>query len=65
MSFYRHFVQTLVSEIPLVLYRKCHFYTYPLVFHLKLGDVPLVDEQCSAVSQVPALISRVVIFRGH
>jgi len=41
-SFYRHSVVSLaldcfVSEISLVLYRKCHFCTY----HPKFGDVPL------------------------
>jgi len=50
ISFYRHFVVTLaldcfVSEISLVLYHKCHFYTYPLIFHPKFGDVPLKLDQ--------------------
>jgi len=45
-SFHRRFLVTFaldcfVSETSLVLYRKCHFFTYPLVFHSKFGDVPL------------------------
>jgi len=45
-SFYRHSLVTLaldcfVSVISLVLYRNCHFCTYPLVFYPKCGDVPL------------------------
>ena len=44
-SFYRHSVVTLAldyfvnSEISLVLYRKSHFRTYPLVFRPNFGDV--------------------------
>jgi len=71
--FYRHSVVTLtvdrfVSEISLVLYRKCHFCTYTLVFHPKFGDVPhksKIDEQCSAVSRVLWLISRDITFGEH
>jgi len=45
-NFLRHSVAHLsldcfVSQILLVLYRKCHFGTYPLSFHPKFGDVPL------------------------
>ena len=58
-----------VSNISLVLYPKCHFWTYPLVFHQKFGDVPIglsqIDELCSAVSQVPGLIMCDVIFSEH
>ena len=49
-----------------MLYRKYHFCTYPLVFHPKFGDVTLEldDEQSSAVSQVPGLISHDVILEN-
>ena len=48
-SFYRHSVVTLaldcfVSETSLVLYRKCHFCPYPLVFHPKLETFPELDQ---------------------
>ena len=45
--FYRHSVVTLA--LSLVLYRKCHFCTYPLIFHQKFGDVPLVRSMSSVV----------------
>jgi len=45
-NLYRHCAVTLaldcfVSKMSLVLYRKCHFCTRPLVFHRKVGHVSL------------------------
>ena len=79
-SFYRHSVVALAlncfaSETSLVLYRKYHFCTYPLVFHPIFGDVPLelyrravqFSEPCPWVNQSSCYFRKTLTFliRAH
>jgi len=47
-------LEYFISEMLLVLYRKCHFCTYLLVFHPKFGDVPLELDWWAVYCSQPA-----------